>query len=101
MLHLLYISAFTVLAFLAVRNLIRSLITVGMDSQRFSAREGYRGSVSKFSSTAHPELLDESGRMIREPLLVMRSFSTSDVRDQLDSLYNSSPYPTGEAKDEE
>ena len=30
MLHLLYILAFTVLAFVAVGNLIRSLVTVGM-----------------------------------------------------------------------
>jgi hypothetical protein len=33
MLHLLYILAFTVIAFLTINNLIRSLITVSMDSR--------------------------------------------------------------------
>ncbi len=34
MLQLLYIFAFTVIAFLAFGNLFRSLITLGMESQR-------------------------------------------------------------------
>ena len=40
MLHLLYILAFTVIAFLTINNLIRSLITVSMDSQKRPAKSG-------------------------------------------------------------
>jgi hypothetical protein len=36
----------------------------------------------------HPELLDQDGQVIREPLLVMRSISVKDAREQLDALYN-------------
>ncbi|NJK39736.1 MAG: DUF2973 domain-containing protein [Oscillatoriales cyanobacterium RM2_1_1] len=99
MLHLIYILAFTILAFLAVRNLILSLITVGKDSSRFSARDGYWGSGSRLSKVVHPELLDDAGHPIQEPLLVMRSFSANDVREQLDSLYNSSPSVGGEKEE--
>ena len=42
----------------------------------------------------HPELLDEQGKLVEEPLLVMRSVSVEDARQQLDSLYNSSPTKT-------
>ncbi|MBW4523954.1 MAG: DUF2973 domain-containing protein [Phormidium tanganyikae FI6-MK23] len=87
MLHLLYILAFTALAFLAVGNLIRNLMALGIDSQRqypSIARSHNR-------SAPHPELLDEHGRMINEPLLVMRSMSVEDAREQLDAIYKSSP----------
>lgn len=101
MLHLLYLVAFTVIAFLAIGNLLRSLLTISMDSQRHyspggrsqaewgrspipNARPGYR-------SALHPELLDETGHPINEPLLVMRSMTVEDAREQLDALYNSSP----------
>jgi len=90
MLHLLYILAFTVLAFLAVRNLIRSLVTVGMESQRpqqFRANNRYPRS----QAVPHPELLDEYGNIVNEPLLVMRSLTVQDAREQLDALYKSSP----------
>ncbi|MGB3533748.1 MAG: DUF2973 domain-containing protein [Microcoleaceae cyanobacterium] len=97
MLHLLYILAFTVLAFLAVRNLIRSLISVGMESQRSQNFQNYRGSAPV---VPHPELLDETGRVVNEPLLVMRSFSVQEARHQLDSLYESSPSSSEEAHDE-
>jgi hypothetical protein len=39
----------------------------------------------------HPELLDDTGNLINEPLLVMRSLSVQDARNQLDNLYKSSP----------
>ncbi|MBE9010615.1 DUF2973 domain-containing protein [Pseudanabaenaceae cyanobacterium LEGE 13415] len=87
MLHLLYILAFTALAFLAVGNLIRNLMTLGIESQRQyppTARSQNR-------PVPHPELLDENGRMINEPLLVMRSMSVEDAREQLDAIYKSSP----------
>lgn len=85
MLHLLYVLAFTVLAVLAVSNMIRNLVNLGTQSrQPMSPRQSDRRSVS------HPELLDDSGDVINEPLLVMRSISIKDARDQLDALYDSS-----------
>ena len=86
-LHLLYILAFTALAFLAVGNLIRNLMALGIESQRqypTTARSQNR-------SVPHPELLDDQGRVINEPLLVMRSMSVEDAREQLDAIYKSSP----------
>jgi hypothetical protein len=100
MLHLIYILAFTIIAFIAISNLIRNLITLSMDSQRLyppnnqasasqqsiSGRNNFRS-----SKTIHPELLDEQGKPINEPLLIMRSVSVEDARQQLDAIYNSSP----------
>lgn len=97
MLHLLYILAFTILAFLAVRNLIRSLITVGMESQGSQAPDSYRASSVV---VPHPELLDDTGNIVNEPLLVMRSFSVQEARHQLDHLYESSPNSSEQAHDE-
>ncbi|HTL90483.1 MAG TPA: DUF2973 domain-containing protein [Leptolyngbya sp.] len=88
-LHLLYILAFTALAFLAVGNLIRNLMALGIDSQRQYSPMGTARSTNR--PAPHPELLDENGRMINEPLLVMRSMSVDDAREQLDALYNASP----------
>lgn len=90
MLHLLYILAFTVIAILAVANLFRSLFTLGAESQRsYSRPTGYKPTYPYLSET-HPELLDESGHLTKEPLLVMRSFTVEDAREQLDALYNAS-----------
>jgi hypothetical protein len=94
MLHLLYILAFTVIAFLAVGNLIRNLITLGVDSQRLYPPMGMSGSNSEPHAsrpTPHPELLDENGKVINEPLLVMRSMTVEDAREQLDAIYKASP----------
>lgn len=105
MLHLIYIVAFTIIAFLAVSNLIRSLITVSMDTQR-RYPEGRNSSSPKAKQwnntrkTLHPELLDERGRPINEPLLVMRSVSVEDARQQLDAIYNASPNPSKETEEE-
>lgn len=93
MLQVLYIIAFTVLAFLAIANLIRSLLTVSMDSQGFyspAGRPPVPGS-RRASSVPHPELLDDMGNPTNEPLLVMRSMTVEDAREQLDALYKSSP----------
>lgn len=100
MLHLLYVLAFTILAFLAVGNLIRSLLTVGLDSYRSQgwSPEKYPKPLGK---SPHPELLDESGNLVNEPLLVMRSMSVQDVREQLDALYQSSPSPNDENKEDQ
>lgn len=98
MLHVLYILAFTTIAFLAIGNLIRSLISLSYDTQRvypntagaYDRTSSYRYNVSR-RQISHPELLDEQGNPIDEPLLVMRSVSVEDARQQLDSIYNSSP----------
>jgi hypothetical protein len=86
LLHVLYILAFAVLAFLAVGNLIRNLLTLGLESTR-PVSENYR----RPRPIPHPELLDANGRMIDEPLLVMKSMSVEDAREQLDAIYRSSP----------
>ncbi len=40
----------------------------------------------------HPELLDRQGRVIRDPLLVVRvTPRESDIRSRLEALYNQSP----------
>ncbi|AFZ59375.1 DUF2973 domain-containing protein [Anabaena cylindrica FACHB-243] len=99
MLHLLYILAFTVLAFIAVGNLIRNLVMFSFDRERpypansssmgNQGRYGYYGAKKQF--VPHPELLDNAGNLIKEPLLVMRSINVEDAREQLDALYESSP----------
>jgi hypothetical protein len=100
MLHIVYILAFTVIAFLAIGNLIRSLISLSSDTQRFYPpssnlstvdRSAYSGAKYQKRQVSHPELLDETGKLIDEPLLVMRSVSVEDARQQLDSIYNASP----------
>ena len=82
MLHLLYFVAFTVLAVLAVSNMIRNVVRLGTESRLPVRRDD--------GPAAHPELLDNSGKKINEPLLVMRSISVEDARDRLDALYDSS-----------
>jgi len=95
MLHLLYILAFTILAVIAVANLIRNLIMFSFDRERNypamnnQGRYGYPSSNKQFPP--HPELLDNAGNLIKEPLLVMRSINVEDARQQLDALYESSP----------
>lgn len=101
MLHLLYLIAFTAIAFLAIGNLLRSLFTISMDSQRHYSPAGrsqaewgrspINASRSGYRSVPHPELLDDTGNPINEPLLVMRSMTVEDAREQLDALYKSSP----------
>lgn len=105
MLHLLYIVAFTVLAFLAIANLIRNLMTLGLESQRSHSGQGRSyhspqasGRSSRYRSIPHPELLDEDGNLVNEPFLVMRSMTVEDARERLDAIYRSSP--GGEAHDE-
>ena len=100
MLHIVYILAFTVIAFLAIGNLIRSLISLSSETQRLYPPSANGDSVSRSTfdrakyqkrQISHPELLDETGRLIDEPLLVMRSVSVEDARQQLDSIYHASP----------
>ncbi|MFQ3616237.1 MAG: DUF2973 domain-containing protein [Cyanobacteriota bacterium] len=100
MLHLLYVVAFTILALLAVSNLIRSLMTLGIESQRTYAPPAQPYRPSRLQSASHPELLDNTGNLINEPYLVMRSISVEDAREQLDALYNASPSPAEKPQDE-
>lgn len=94
MLHLLYILAFTIISFFAISNLIRSLITVSYDSQRrYSTPKSTRVATT---GEIHPELFDNNGQPIKEPLLVMRSVSIEDARQQLDAIYEASPGNTRE-----
>ncbi|HIK29256.1 MAG: DUF2973 domain-containing protein [Oscillatoriaceae bacterium SKW80] len=103
MLHLLYILAFTILAFLAVGNLIRSLISLSADSQRpySSMTKMPKSRVSQDRDRIlHPELLDDAGNVISEPLLVMKSITVEDARAQLDALYKSSPNSPNDIREE-
>jgi hypothetical protein len=89
-LHLIYILAFTVIAFLAVSNLIRSLISVSMGSQRTPPNSFSR----RFGQNTHPELFDDKGSPINEPLLVMRSVNVDDAREKLNAIFDASPSVT-------
>jgi hypothetical protein len=110
MLHLIYIFAFTVLAFLAVANLIRNLITLGAESQKTYSNKGQFSpttsttarlySENRVRTVSHPELLDEAGNIVNEPFLVMRSITVEDAREQLDAIYRSSPNPNDSGSSE-
>jgi Protein of unknown function (DUF2973) len=90
--QLLYIIAFVVVAVLAIRNMVRNMISLGIESQRsYAPSSSSPSAVARNTTATHPELFDESGRVINEPLLVMRSMTVEDAREQLDALYNSSP----------
>ncbi|MBD1922507.1 DUF2973 domain-containing protein [Funiculus sociatus GB2-A5] len=102
MLHLLYLVVFTILAFLAIANMIRSLLTISsMDTPRRYPPSGpYMTSATGYRTVPHPELLDDAGNPINEPLLVMRSMSVEDAREQLDALYKSSPGNSSEPQED-
>lgn len=95
----LYIIAFAILAVLAIGNLLRNLFTLGAESRR-SYRDFPQSSADRPNIPAHPELLDDDGRVIDEPLLVMRSMSMDDAREHLDSLYRQSPGSSDETRGE-
>ena len=102
MLQLIYILAFTAIALLAVSNLIKSLVTLSAETQKFypPSYGNSKKTVSK-SQSFHPELLDEQGKVIEEPLLVMRSVSVDDARSRLNALYDASPSKTIDPPDSE
>ncbi|MGB3613681.1 MAG: DUF2973 domain-containing protein [Elainellaceae cyanobacterium] len=99
MLHLLYLLAFTVLASIAIANLIKNLMVLGSDSQRGYSANG--PTPNRQPKPSHPELLDDSGNVIREAYLVMKSMSVDDARDRLNELYDASPSATIDAEDTE
>lgn len=90
MFHALYILAFVVLAVLALGNLIRNMMVLGADARRDPRPPSGGSRQSQNQRTPHPEMLDESGKVTREPLLVMRSISVDDAREKLDALYEAS-----------
>ena len=91
MLHLLYIFAFTVLAVLAVANLVRNLISLGIEARRpGSVAPSGMPTARASRPIPHPELLDDDGNVSDEPLLVMRSISIKDAREQLDAIFEAS-----------
>jgi len=98
-LHLIYILAFTVIAFLAVSNLIRSLISVSMGTQRSGPNNN--SNTRRFGQSNHPELFDNNGAPINEPLLVMRSVNVEDARQRLDAIFDASPSGTRQDVEEE
>jgi Protein of unknown function (DUF2973) len=105
MLHLIYILAFTILAVIAVANLIRNLIMFSFDRERsYSSTKGsnygYGYGTSRKQIVPHPELLDNAGNIIKEPLLVMRSINVEDARHQLDALFEASPGQKSDVQEE-
>ncbi|MDB9526647.1 DUF2973 domain-containing protein [Oscillatoria sp. CS-180] len=106
MLQALYIIAFAVLSVLAISNLIRNIMLLGSDSRR-DPRRPYMNNGDRSSSSSsgrsipHPEMLDEKGRVLDEPLLVMKSISLEDAREQLDALYDNSSETMDSTQDEE
>jgi hypothetical protein len=88
--HVVYIIAFAVLAIMAIANLIRNLMVLGGNARNPQSARTYGGSQTPPGDRPmpHPELLDQDGQVIREPLLVMRSISVKDAREQLDALYD-------------
>jgi hypothetical protein len=99
MLQIIYLIAFTILAVLAIGNLIRSLVGFSLDAQRWEPRRGnndWNSPGYRTGSVPHPELLDEMGNVTNEPLLIMKSISVEDARAQLDALYHDSPSVTEE-----
>jgi hypothetical protein len=93
-LQVLYILAFAVLAFLAIGNLVRNLFTLGTEAGRTADRMDHpaRGAApAQPPISLHPEMLDDRGQPIREPLLVMKSITVEDARSRLDALFDASP----------
>jgi hypothetical protein len=94
MLQIIYLIAFTVLAFLAIGNLIRSLIGFSMDAAQPSRAMANRNYYSyRVGAIPHPELIDDLGNVTNEPLLIVKSISVEDARARLDALYHDSPSP--------
>ncbi len=95
MLQAIYLICFALLTTLALVTMVRNLFNVGLASQRNDAAIGLTPPPPRNPAparpTLHPELLDERGRVIEEPLLVMREMTVEDVRNRLDALYDASP----------
>ena len=99
--HVVYIIAFAVLAIVAIANLVRNLILLGGSARNPQSPRAYGGQRANGGDgpVPHPELLDQDGQVIREPLLVMKSISVKDAREQLDALYNGNGTSLDESED--
>ncbi|MGB3312422.1 MAG: DUF2973 domain-containing protein [Nodosilinea sp.] len=99
--HVVYIIAFAVLAIMAIANLVRNLVLLGSNARNPQSPRAYGGqrATQGDDPMPHPELLDQDGHVIREPLLVMKSISVKDAREQLDALYNGPGNSLDEAED--
>ncbi|GAB4214340.1 MAG: DUF2973 domain-containing protein [Synechococcales cyanobacterium] len=82
MLQLLYCVAFGTVTFLALRNLVNNLLTLGREQQQPPRRP---------RRVPHPELVDDQGNLTSEPLLVIRSTNLEEARTRLDQLFQESP----------
>lgn len=92
MFHFLFILAFGTIAAIAVINLIRSFMMLSSETRVYpNFQSNMPAQPPRPKITPHPEMLDESGRPISEPLLVVRSLDVEDARQRLDNLYNASP----------
>ncbi len=101
MFHALYLLAFVALAVLALGNLIRNMMILGADARRDPRPSAGGNRPSQGQGTPHPEMLDETGKVTREPLLVMRSISVDDAREKLDALYEASDGASDGASDDD
>jgi hypothetical protein len=88
MVQIIYILAFTILSIFAISNLIRSMISLSQNDSRSYQNNRNRRIASQYN---HPELWDNDGKYIDEPLMVIKSINVDDARSRLDALYNSSP----------
>lgn len=91
MLHLLYLVVFAALTFIAVFSLVKNLMAFAQENQSQGSGNSVRTLQDPQGRVPHPEFLDESGNVMNEPLLVMRSVKVEDIRDRLDAIYESSP----------
>ncbi|MEB3225299.1 MAG: DUF2973 domain-containing protein [Synechococcus sp.] len=93
MFHFLFILAFGIIATIAAVNLVRSFMMLSNEARVYpNFQSNSPGSQpQRPRPTPHPEMLDELGQPINEPLLVVRSLDVEDARQRLDNLYNASP----------
>ncbi|AFY39425.1 hypothetical protein Lepto7376_3196 [[Leptolyngbya] sp. PCC 7376] len=91
MFHFLFILAFGTIATIAVLNLIRSFMMLSSETRMYPNFQRDSPQLPRQKVTPHPEMLDDAGRPISEPLLVVRSLDVEDARQRLDNLYNASP----------
>ena len=92
MFHFLFILAFGTIATIAAINLVRSFMMLSNETRvypNFQANTPQQPPRPR--PTPHPEMLDDAGQPVNEPLLVVRSIDVEDVRQRLDNLYNASP----------
>lgn len=100
MFHFLFMLAFGIIATVAIANLVRSFMMLSNETRVYPNFQGNNPArTQRPRPTPHPEMIDELGQPINEPLLVMRSLDVEDARQRLDNLYNASP--SGEANKDE